>query len=102
MIDKISIVIEKTPDGYLVNFPEIESINHQYSSLDGVLNRLKSTLTSHLISPENSREETTGESILKMVDKLTSDLTEEELENLPADGASEHDYYLYRSPKKTQ
>ncbi len=102
MVNKISIVISKNPDGYLVNFPELEPIDYQSSSLEGVLNRLKDALETHLISSDISQGETTGESILKMVDKLTSDFTEEELAFLPSDGAEEHDYCLYGSPKKRQ
>ena len=86
MVNKISIVISKNPDGYSVNFPELEPIDYQSSSLEVVLNRLKDALETHLISSDISQGETTGESILKMVDKLTSDLTEEEQEPLPSDG----------------
>ncbi len=102
MANKLSIIISKNPGGYSVNFPELAPINYQDSSLDGVLNRLKETLETHLIASELSQEETTGESILKIVDKLTGDFTEEELSQLPRDGAEEHDYYLYGSPKKKQ
>jgi virulence-associated protein VagC len=43
-----------------------------------------------------------GESILKIVDNLTSDFTEKELSQLPSDGAEEHDHYLYGIPKKRE
>jgi predicted RNase H-like HicB family nuclease len=102
MMNKISIVISKNPDGYLVKFPELEPIDYQDSSLEGVLNRLKDALETHLISSEVSQEETTGESILKIVDQLNLNFPEEELEPLPPDGAEEHDHYLYGSPKKRQ
>jgi predicted RNase H-like HicB family nuclease len=102
MVNKISFVISKNPDGYSVNFPELEPIDYQASSLDGVLNRLKEALETHLISSDISQGETTGESILQIVDKLTSDFTEEELSQLPSDGAEEHDHYLYGTPKKRQ
>lgn len=100
MVSKISIIISKNRNGYSVNFPELEPIDYQDSSLDEVLNRVKDTLQTHLISSDISQEETTGESILKIVDKLTYDFKEEELEQFPSDGAEEHDYYLYGSPKK--
>lgn len=41
MVNKISIVISKNSDGYSVKFPELEPIDYQDSSLEGVLNRLK-------------------------------------------------------------
>lgn len=102
MVNKISIVISKNSDGYSVNFPELEPIDYQDSSLDGVLNRLKEALKTHLISSDISQGETTVESILKIVDKLNLNFPEEELDPLPTDGAEEHDHYLYGSPKKRQ
>ena len=93
MDNKINIVISKNRNGYSVNFPELEPINYQASSLDGVLNQIKETLSTHLnyadIStpkPGEAATETTGESILKMVDKLTKEFPEEELEPLPSNG----------------
>ncbi len=99
MVDKINIVVAKNSDGYSVNFPELDSINYQDSSLDKVLNKLKETLETHL-SQDDLGKETTGESILNMVNKY--DLTEEELNSLPIDAAEEHDHYLYGTPKKSQ
>ncbi|ACB51530.1 hypothetical protein cce_2180 [Crocosphaera subtropica ATCC 51142] len=99
MVDKINIVIAKNSDGYSVNFPELDYIDYQNSSLDEVLNKLKETLATHL-SQDDLGKETTGESILNIVNKY--DLTEEELNSLPIDGAEEHDHYLYGTPKKSQ
>lgn len=98
MVDKINIIVAKNSDGYSVNFPELDSIDYQDSSLDEVLNRLKETLETHL-RQEDFEQETTGQSILNMVNKY--ELTEEELNNLPVDGAEEHDHYLYETPKKS-
>ena len=33
MVNTISIVISKNPDGYLVKFPELDTIDYQDSSL---------------------------------------------------------------------
>ena len=99
MVDKINIVVAKNSNGYSVNFPELDSIHYQDSSLDKVLNKLKETLETHL-SQDDLGKETTGESILNMVNKY--DLTEEELNSLPIDAAEEHDHYLYGTPKKSQ
>ena len=52
MVNEISIIISKNPDGYSVKFPELELINHQDSSLEDVLNRLKVFLETHLISSD--------------------------------------------------
>jgi predicted RNase H-like HicB family nuclease len=84
MVNKISIVIFKNPDGYSVNFPELkrECLDYQSSSLDGVLNRLKDALETHLISSDIPQKETTGESILK----INLNFPEEELSRLPSEG----------------
>ncbi|MCE2674023.1 MAG: hypothetical protein LW635_10550, partial [Microcystis sp. 53598_E5] len=79
----------------------LAAIDYQDSSLEGVLNRLKDALETHLMASDISQEET-GESILKIVDRLNLNFPEEELEPLPSDGAEEHDHYLYGSPKKRQ
>ena len=99
MVDKINIVVAKNSDGYSVNFPELDSIHYQDSSLDKVLNKLKETLETHLRQDDLGKE-TTGESILNMINKY--DLIEEELNSIPVDGAEEHDHYLYGTPKKSQ
>ena len=101
MVNQISIVISKNPDGYSLKSSELAAIDYQDSSLEGVLNRLKDALETHLMASDISQEET-GESILKIVDRLNLNFPEEELEPLPSDGAEEHDHYLYGSPKKRQ
>jgi hypothetical protein len=84
MVNKISIVIFKNPDGYSVNFPELkqECLDYQDSSLDGVLNQLKDALETHLISSDIPQKETTRESILK----INLNLPEEELSRLSSEG----------------
>ncbi|TRT81096.1 MAG: hypothetical protein EWV82_13640 [Microcystis aeruginosa Ma_AC_P_19900807_S299] len=101
MVNQISIVISKNPDGYSLKSPELAAIDYQDSSLEGVLNRLKDALETHLMASDISQEET-GESILKIVDRLNLNFPEEEIDPLPSDGAEEHDHYLYGSPKKRQ
>jgi predicted RNase H-like HicB family nuclease len=78
----------KNTEGYSVNFPELERerLDYQSSSLDDLLNRLKETLETHLISSDISQGETTVESILKIVDQLNLNFPEEELEPLPSQG----------------
>jgi predicted RNase H-like HicB family nuclease len=77
MVNTISIVISKNPDGYSVNFPELEPIDYQDSSLDGVLNRLKDALETHLISSELPSE---GKEIMKFAG-IWEDLPEEDFRN---------------------
>lgn len=43
-----------------------------------------------------------GSSILKIFEKMWSELTPEELDRLPVDGAEQHDHYIYGTPKKAE
>ena len=40
--------------------------------------------------------------ISEVIEEIMSDVPMEVFERLPKDGASEHDHYLYGSPKKNQ
>jgi hypothetical protein len=39
-------------------------------------------------------------SLLAMAERFAAELTEEELAQLPTDGALEHDHYIYGTPKR--
>ena len=41
-----------------------------------------------------------GESLLEMIDRITGDMTAEEIAQLPTDGAEQHDHYIYGIPKR--
>jgi len=45
---------------------------------------------------------TTGQSLLALFDSITADMTQEEIANLPTDGAEQHDHYIYGLPKRRQ
>jgi hypothetical protein len=52
-------------------------------------------------SRKNSATKThAGRSLWNMAQKFIKDVPKEELDNQPKDGASNHDYYLYGSPKR--
>ena len=40
--------------------------------------------------------------ISEVIQEIMSDVPSEVFETLPCDGASEHDHYLYRTPKKNR
>ena len=40
-----------------------------------------------------------GNSIGEIIDELMSDLPDEVLDRLPVDGATQHDHYIYGTPK---
>lgn len=100
MNSKISIIIESNESGYLVSFPELENQQFQDKSLDAVLKQLKEMLSLQLEPAQVVEQPTTGQSILKLVQKFAEDMTEDEINQLPTDGAEQHDYYLYGTPKR--
>jgi predicted RNase H-like HicB family nuclease len=100
MDNKVSIIIEKNEHGYLVSFPELESQQLQDKSLDVVLKQLKETLNLQLKPTQIAESPTTGQSILNLVQKFTADMTDDEISQLPTDGAEQHDHYLYGTPKR--
>jgi predicted RNase H-like HicB family nuclease len=99
MSEKVNIVIEKNESGFLISCPELEEYQFQDNSLDSAFARLKEAITIYM-KKANASNHTTGESILKIVENFTNDMTDEELSQLPTDAAEQHDHYLYRTPKK--
>jgi hypothetical protein len=53
-----------------------------------------------IIDRELDRGQNAAEPFWKTFTRLTETLPGEVLDSLPADGASEHDHYLYGSPKR--
>jgi hypothetical protein len=47
-----------------------------------------------------TNQEVPQEDIWNLAQKITEDMTEEELQQLPRDGAQQHDHYIYGTPKK--
>ncbi|MEC4991403.1 MAG: hypothetical protein SAJ37_21930 [Oscillatoria sp. PMC 1068.18] len=100
MSERLNVVIEKSESGYLASCPELSEDKFENDSLDVVFTQLKQFVQHHLNQPTES--EKIGQSILKMVTKFTEDMTEEEINQLPADAATQHDHYLYQAIKKKQ
>lgn len=99
MSEKVNIVIEKNESGFLISCPELEEYQFQDNSLDSAFARLKEAITIYM-KKANASNHTTGESILKIVEDFTNDMTDEELSQLPTDAAEQHNHYLYGTLKK--
>jgi hypothetical protein len=48
---------------------------------------------------EEESSKTTAQSLLELFENITAGMTETEINNLPRDGAQEHDHYIYGIPK---
>jgi 16S rRNA U1498 N3-methylase RsmE len=49
---------------------------------------------------EIQNQELTNKNIWEIAQEITEDITEDELQQLPHDGAQQHDHYIYGIPKK--
>ncbi|MDX2212733.1 MAG: hypothetical protein SFY66_05530 [Oculatellaceae cyanobacterium bins.114] len=101
MSTQISIQIEKTETGYLAYSPEVTGSQVQGDSFEIVVDALKPIIGSFLKAQEGRFTSTTDRPIWEIAQEITSDMTEEEIRQLPSDGAEQHDHYIYGIPKRT-
>jgi predicted RNase H-like HicB family nuclease len=100
MHTRVSIQIEKTESGYSAYSPEIQNSQVQRDTFASLLDALKPILDQYLQQPESQVEATTYKPIWEIAQEITSDMTEEEIRQLPSDGAEQHDHYIYGTPKR--
>jgi hypothetical protein len=53
-----------------------------------------------LMRHEKCLEATSKKPIWEVIEEIMADVPDEEFDKLPKDGASEHDHYIYGTPKK--
>jgi predicted RNase H-like HicB family nuclease len=95
---KVNVSIEKTDSGYLAYCPELSEQTFQGDSLDLIFSELKTVIQAdyqHQVSSETKRKP-----IWEIAQDLTQDMTEDELQLLPVDGAEQHNHYIYGTPKE--
>jgi predicted RNase H-like HicB family nuclease len=97
MSSKVSIVVERNESGYLISFPESENQQFQDQSFEAIIAKLKETLSQELSSSTINLQPTTGQSLLRLAQRFAADMSEDEINQLPADAAQNHDHYLYRT-----
>jgi len=99
MKSKVSIEIEKREGKYSAYSPEIEGYIAEGNSLDSVIDAIKQAIQSHWHQQEEESSKTMAQSIPELFANITAGMTETEINNLPRDGAQEHDHYIYGIPK---
>jgi predicted RNase H-like HicB family nuclease len=99
MKSKVSIEIEKRERGYSASSSEIEGYIAEGNSLDSVIDAIKQAIQSYWHQQEQETSKTTAQSLLELFENITADITETEINNLPRDGAQQHDHYIYGIPK---
>ncbi len=101
MPDKISIVIEKSGQGYAAYSPDIADSQVQGSSFEDVTAQIQARVKDYLEQPGDTSSEATDKPIWEVFDDFAKSIPEEVLATLPTDGAEQHDHYLYGTPKRS-
>lgn len=102
MYAKVSIQIERTASGYAAYSPEIQDSQVQCDTFESLVDALKPILTKYLKQQDPQAEAEIYKPIWEIAQEITSDMTEEEMRQLPTDGAEQHDHYIYGIPKRSQ
>jgi predicted RNase H-like HicB family nuclease len=99
MKSTFSILIEKDETGYSASCPEIEGYRVEAKSLDVVVDSLKELLRNYLEKKSPEIHVNKVKPIWEIAQDLIQDISEDELNQLPKDGAEQHDHYIYGTPK---
>jgi CCR4-NOT transcriptional regulation complex NOT5 subunit len=98
----LNVTINKTDTGYIVRSSESESqLIETDASIESLMQTLKMLVSTHLdFATEQQPRPTTSQSLLNLFESITANASAEETQNLPKDGAEQHDHYLYGIPKR--
>jgi len=95
MNSSFNVLIEKNETGYSATCPEIAGYK-----VTSKIDSLKLAIESYLISDSESSPCQKNRPIWEIAQDLIQDMTEEEISQLPIDGAEQHDHYIYGTPKQ--
>jgi hypothetical protein len=98
MSSRLNVSIEKTATGYVVQSSDFEAQPIKIGTIESLMQTLQSLISTQL--DERAEAETTGQSLLQLFDGINATLTAEEIQQLPHDGAEQHDHYLYGTSKR--
>jgi predicted RNase H-like HicB family nuclease len=99
MKSSLTVLIEKDAFGYAASCSEIEGYKVTAKSLDIVVNSIKTTIQDYLEGDFIEESNHKNKPIWEIAKELIEDLTDEEKQLLPSDGAKQHDYYIYGTQK---
>jgi predicted RNase H-like HicB family nuclease len=95
----VNILIEQNESGYFAYSPELEGYRTEGDSLDVVVDNIKEAIRNYLKSKENATVTQVNKPIWEIAQELTQNITEDELNQLPTNGAEQHDHYIYGTPE---
>lgn len=91
---EVNIQIQRNESGYIAYSPDISDQPIEGQSLDSVVNEIKELLRNYLDAANQTTPKTTGQSLLSMFDEITDDMSDDEIAQLPHDGAEQYDHYI--------
>lgn len=96
MSSKLNVSINKTDTGYIVQSSESESQPIETgSSIESLMQTLKMLVSTHLdVETEQQSLPTTGQSLLNLFESITANISAEETQTLPQDGAEQHNRHF--------
>jgi demethoxyubiquinone hydroxylase (CLK1/Coq7/Cat5 family) len=97
---KIAIQIEQNVSGCSVHSSKIVGDQVQAQFLHGVIDVAKNHTKLHMANLNQSTEDISEKSIWEIAQEIVKQMTDEEVAHLPKDGAEQHDYYIYGTPKR--
>lgn len=98
MSSRLNVSIEKTDRGYIIQSSEVEAQSIQAGTIESLMQTLQTLISTYL--DDRMEAQTTGQSLLQLFESVNTTLSTEEIQQLPQDGAEQHDHYLYGSPKR--
>jgi predicted RNase H-like HicB family nuclease len=98
MSSRLNVSIEKTDRGYIIQSSEVEAQPIQAGTIESLMQTLQTLISTYL--DDRMEAKTTGQSLLQLFESVNTTLSTEEIQQLPQDGAEQHDHYLYGSPKR--
>lgn len=102
MSHKLNMILEKRANKYYAYCPEIENSHKQGDSLKEVINDIQETIENYLETTSEPAPNLDDRSIWEVCDEIMKDLPISTLEQLPIDGAEQHDHYIYGIPKQSK
>ena len=99
---QINISLEKKESGYSASCPEITDKQFEENSLDIIFAELKKAIQFELQTQAKKASKKVNQPIWEVAQSLIQDMTEDELNLLPTNGAEQHDHYIYDKPKQEE
>ena len=101
MSGRVNIIIEKDENGYSAYSPELQDVPSQGLSFMEAIANLQSAIEQYLeTSKVTETQQQQYKPIWEVADEILTNIPDEVLNELPQDGAQQHDHYIYGTPKK--